>query len=236
MKGQISLKVKLSLKALMIILILKEVKCNTDACLVSRQTMNIVSNCPTREAEWMEASERKNCSALASQCSEPDKVFVYHCVINPFVNQTLEVCAYGKYIVLGHCTEYSYLGNIVQENYDTDCSSFTHKSCPTRYHSTEAYKYPDCYELTKKSTMQIPTTTPSEQTSVYVPTQNVSVVGGMEIEYMQYNSCGDGCIIGIVVGLVILIGTLAVIVAVRRRKGQYTSVCRHSRKEKETLA
>lgn len=42
----------------------------------------------------------KNCSAYASQCDKPDR-FVYHCVINTFLNETLEVCAYGKTILLG---------------------------------------------------------------------------------------------------------------------------------------
>ncbi|XP_062600195.1 uncharacterized protein LOC134261815 [Saccostrea cucullata] len=172
-----SLLIHVILEALMInFLILKEVKCNSVSCPVSRQTMDIVPNCPTSESEWNKASQRKNCSAFASQCSEPNKL-VCHCVINPFVNQTLEVCAYGMYIVLGYCTEYSYSGNIVQQNYDTDCSQFTQNPCPSGYHSTEAYKYPGCYELTKKSTVQNATTVASVPTSdTNVPTQNVSKV------------------------------------------------------------
>lgn len=46
------------------------------------------------------AAARKNCSAYASHCSEPRRL-VYHCVINPYVNQTLEVCAYAQNIVSG---------------------------------------------------------------------------------------------------------------------------------------
>lgn len=62
--------------------------------------MEIVDDCPVSEEDWRKAAARKNCSAYASQCDKPDK-FVYHCVINTFVNQTLEVCAYGKEILLG---------------------------------------------------------------------------------------------------------------------------------------
>jgi hypothetical protein len=50
--------------------------------------------------EWNEAAHRKNCSAFAGPCAEPAR-FVYHCALNPFVNETLEVCAYGRDIFLG---------------------------------------------------------------------------------------------------------------------------------------
>lgn len=70
------------------------------SCPGSRKTMEIVDDCPVSEEDWRKAAARKNCSAYASQCDKPDK-FVYHCVINTFVNQTLEVCAYGKEILLG---------------------------------------------------------------------------------------------------------------------------------------
>ncbi|XP_062566601.1 uncharacterized protein LOC134228921 isoform X2 [Saccostrea cucullata] len=200
-----------------------EVKCSSDACPVSRQTMSIVPNCPTSESEWRKASQRKNCSAFASQCSYPDKL-VYHCVINPFVNQTLEVCAYGKYIVLGYCTEYSLSGNIIQQNYDTDCSKFTQNPCPSGYHSTEAYKYPGCYELTKKSTVQnqtTMTTVPSIPTSdTYVPTQNMSMTEESNMEDDKDMTLGP--IIGITIGviLVLLVGTTVVIFVLKRRKAK----------------
>ena len=48
----------------------------------------------------MDAAARKNCSQYASQCHEPDKL-EYHCVLNPYINETLEVCAYPVKIVKG---------------------------------------------------------------------------------------------------------------------------------------
>lgn len=113
--------------------------------------MEIVDNCPDSEDEWRQAAARKNCTAYASQCDEPDRL-VYHCLINSFVNQTLEVCAYSRIIVLGHCTEYSLSGNIVQQCFRTNCTQFTENPCPPGYPSTDAYKYPGCYVLTKKTT------------------------------------------------------------------------------------
>lgn len=62
--------------------------------------MENVDNCPGSKEEWMKAAARKNCSAYASQCDKPDR-FVYHCVINTIVDKKLEVCAYGKEILLG---------------------------------------------------------------------------------------------------------------------------------------
>lgn len=63
-------------------------------------TVEYVDDCPDNEEKWREASARKNCTAYASQCDEPERI-VYHCVINTFVNETLEVCAYERIIVLG---------------------------------------------------------------------------------------------------------------------------------------
>lgn len=62
--------------------------------------MKIVDICPVSEEKWRQATARKNCTAFANQCSEPDKL-VYHCVIDPYVNQLIEVCAYAQNIVLG---------------------------------------------------------------------------------------------------------------------------------------
>lgn len=62
--------------------------------------MKVVDDCPDNEEKWRVAAERKNCAAYANQCDEPQRL-VYHCTTNAFSNQTLEVCAYGKYIFGG---------------------------------------------------------------------------------------------------------------------------------------
>lgn len=64
------------------------------------KTVKTVESCPDNEEEWKTASKRKNCAAYARYCSSPQDL-VYHCVINSFINQTVEVCAYKAYIVLG---------------------------------------------------------------------------------------------------------------------------------------
>lgn len=72
----------------------------SDSCPISRKTVKIVDGCPDSGEKWREAAARKNCGAYASKCDEPERL-VYHCVINPYVNKTLEVCAYAQNIALG---------------------------------------------------------------------------------------------------------------------------------------
>lgn len=129
--------------------VFKTLQASSDSCHVSRSTVQIVDDCPNTEETWKQAAMKKNCEAYASQCSEPEKL-EYHCVINPFINETLEVCAYAQNIVLGYCTEYSIVENMIQQSANTYCRQFPKKPCPMFYRSTEAYKYQDCYELAKQ--------------------------------------------------------------------------------------
>lgn len=40
----------------------------------------------------------------------------------------------------GYCTEYSFSGNMIQQNIRTECQTFKKNPCPMYYRSTEAYK------------------------------------------------------------------------------------------------
>lgn len=64
-------------------------------------------SCPTSKQEWDIAASKKNCEKLAAKalCNTSEKPYFYHCVINGFRNQTLEVCAPRKII----------FGNLVYE-------------------------------------------------------------------------------------------------------------------------
>ena len=73
---------------------------STYSCSISRDTVRVVDRCPKTEEEWKKAGERKNCSAYAHHCTDPEKL-LYHCVVNPYVNETLEVCAIRKNIIGG---------------------------------------------------------------------------------------------------------------------------------------
>lgn len=149
------LKVYPCIRVLIICIILqreaKTLVAGSNSCNVTRSTVQVVDGCPISEKSWREAAEKKRCDVPAKQCSEPGRL-VYHCVINQYVNQTLEVCAYAQNIVQGKCTSYVFSGNSIQENWRTDCTKFSMNACPTFYRSDEAYKYQGCYQLTKEST------------------------------------------------------------------------------------
>nr|XP_022289618.1 uncharacterized protein LOC111101422 [Crassostrea virginica] len=138
---------------------------SSSSCPVSRKTVQTVDSCPENEEDWKKAAERKNCFQNASQCDEPARL-VYHCVINPYVNETLEVCAYSQIIVFGQCTEYDIVGNSIQGNEETNCTGFSPKPCPNGYNSSEMFKYPGCFDLVKPSATNPPTSTLGSRDSV----------------------------------------------------------------------
>lgn len=148
-------KIPPCLRILMMCIILhgkvKTLVAGSNSCEVTRSTVRVVNGCPDNEDKWREAIARKKCDVPAKQCSEPERL-VYHCVINPHISQTLELCAYAQNIVGGKCTSYSSSGNMIQENWRADCLKFKENACPQLYRSNVAYKYQGCYELIKKST------------------------------------------------------------------------------------
>lgn len=127
---------------------------SNDNCLIPNKTVQIVQNCPTTDAQWMEAANRKNCSAFANLCNGTYK---YHCLIDPNINELVEVCMKQKVIHLG-CAEFSMSSLQIISNYMRNCSKFPDNPCPMSYSSTKAYKYPGCYELKKKSRNEEQTT------------------------------------------------------------------------------
>lgn len=73
--------------------------------------MNYVRDCPTDAVSWNKAAERMDCQSIEHNCSglNPQQhVFQYHCVVNGWMNATLEVCAFNRSI-LGMYNVPSYL-------------------------------------------------------------------------------------------------------------------------------
>ena len=69
---------------------------SSTACITSRETAEIVTECPQTQTAWEAAAVTKNCEQVQNPCSS----FVYHCVMNTWNNQTIEVCA-PKEMILG---------------------------------------------------------------------------------------------------------------------------------------
>lgn len=122
---------------------------NCDYCPVSVPTVSVVSKCPTTKAEWDEAASRKKCSHMTAKCGT--KSPVYHCLLNQWGNETVEVCA-SDWFISGFCAIYNTDEMKVIDDFNRDCTNFTSGYCPTRYISTDAYMYQGCYEKRNTST------------------------------------------------------------------------------------
>ncbi|XP_062607134.1 uncharacterized protein LOC134268913 [Saccostrea cucullata] len=119
-------------------------------CPASINTVVNVRRCPRTSFEWKNASIYKNCTSEIRSCVRQTD-FVYHCVINTYLNATVEVCASSTNILGNTCAEFNMEGARIQGHVDTVCTS-----CPFRYPSTDAYKFQSCYNLIKR--VQLPTT------------------------------------------------------------------------------
>lgn len=76
-------------------------------CEEAVESVERVSYCPRTKQEWDTAATRKDCSRLAGrQACTHAEYFTYHCVINGYGNETLEVCAQQK-IIFGILIYYS---------------------------------------------------------------------------------------------------------------------------------
>nr|XP_034334251.1 uncharacterized protein LOC117691724 isoform X3 [Crassostrea gigas] len=229
-------KIHPCLRILMMCIILhgkvKTLVAGSNSCEVTRSTVQVVNGCPDSEESWREAAVRKNCDVHAKQCSEPEKL-VYHCVINLYINQMLEVCAYAQNILGGKCTSYSSSGNVIQENWITDCSKFKENACPPYYRSDVAYKYQGCYQLIKKSTAgtnnSVSTRNPDNvvvfTTTVFTTTSanissNMSTNKHVKMSGKEEKMDSNLIVIPIVVTVLLAIIIGLVVIVIRKRKGK----------------
>lgn len=136
------------------------IKSEIKYCHEAVASVKIVSSCPDSKEAWDIAAHKKNCSRMAAgqTCTTADK-FQYHCVINGFRNKFVEVCAPTR-IIFGHCVEFNTGGGVIQDQMSAPCNSSFPK-CDNIYHSTDAYKYPDCYALVSGGDFKSSTTTSS---------------------------------------------------------------------------
>ncbi|XP_062617425.1 uncharacterized protein LOC134279086 [Saccostrea cucullata] len=124
----------------------------TKQCVESLPTVREVVNCPATEDEWNVAVQRKRCDAIAiiQKCVNPSEL-EYHCLVNHWSNETVEVCA-PRWILTGYCGYYDTSINRIFNNVNEDCTKFKNP-CPSRYKASESYKYQECYRIknTQKS-------------------------------------------------------------------------------------
>lgn len=128
------------------------------SCPLANKTAEIVSSCPQTDEEWEKAAKRKNCENITHLCQS----YIYHCVINAWMNATIEVCAPSRFIIGQLCTEFNFGGNKIQGNYNAKC-----QQCPVTYNSSTAFKYRECYEYVKRP-KEIPVSKPPKTTEATI--------------------------------------------------------------------
>lgn len=141
-----------------------------DKCMRAiRDLVKVVASCPRSKQEWDNAASNKNCNQIATNalCKTSNKPYFYHCVINGFRNATLEVCKPRK-VIFGYCTEYNVAGGVIQRQKSAKCNNAFPK-CDNFYNSTEAFKYPDCYELVHKKQDSNTTAVPQDERTTSKP-------------------------------------------------------------------
>lgn len=182
-------------------------------CQEAVDSVTTVGSCPTTKAEWDAAARRKNCSRIAStqKCSDVDQ-FVYHCVINGYRNQTLEVCAPLR-IIFGHCVEFNVGGGVIQDQRSAKCDD-TFPKCESIYNSVDAYKYPDCYKLVSLSDTVYSTTTTSRTNTV----ATAAAASTKETTTYESDSTKNIAIIAAVVSVTTIILIVAIILVLWKRR------------------
>ncbi|XP_062585212.1 uncharacterized protein LOC134246882 [Saccostrea cucullata] len=118
---------------------------NAQRCMESLPTLKKISSCPVNAAQWNAAALRKRCSKVEQSCCSR-KDFVYHCLVNAFGNETVEVCAQRR--KTNYCVEFNSLGALIQPNFEMNCTSST-IHCGKFYNSTDMYKVPQCILVSK---------------------------------------------------------------------------------------
>nr|XP_034328503.1 uncharacterized protein LOC105347856 [Crassostrea gigas] len=112
-------------------------------CSESIATPHVVQKCPMNREEWERASQKKKCSEI--QKYDNCRNVEYHCLVNEFRNETIEVCTDPWYLQ-GYCP--IYLENGVKNDYTKMCMNNAYPcNCSNQYRSTEAYKWQCCFNV-----------------------------------------------------------------------------------------
>lgn len=149
-------------------LILQLCRDGSGYCPEAVQSMVKVKFCPITKQEWETAAKRKHCDKTAAQqtCSDAKK-FVYHCVINGFQDETLEVCAPQK-LITGRCTEFNVGGGVIQSHSHAPCNKEKFPNCTEVYYSSVAYNYQGCYEIVYSNRTST-TEKPEQEHNITIP-------------------------------------------------------------------
>ena len=75
-----------------------EVRSMSEPCPQSADSVSVIDSCPMNSSEWNQRALLKNCSTYPN-CSK--KPLEYHCLLTPYANKSLEVCAPNTWLAEG---------------------------------------------------------------------------------------------------------------------------------------
>ncbi|XP_062615701.1 uncharacterized protein LOC134277373 [Saccostrea cucullata] len=178
-------------------------------CPESRETVTIVSSCPLNENDWNMKAKEMSCEGKEQSCCPKEK-YTYHCLVNDFLNNTVEFCA--PKMRLNYCAQYTFYGARIQKNLYTNCTNNS-IDCKGFYESNTAYKKSKCFKL--RSSQEDEESESTTQTEEKKPETN---------HFFLNDGLNDGHIIGIAACVAILI--LVFIVLLKHRKNVKQAICR----------
>lgn len=137
---------RINVSLILVVLLIQVHRSSNRNCAESINSVVTVPSCPTSKETWELAASKKHCKmhALIQNCTNVNN-FIYHCVINHYGNATLEVCA-PEQLIFGFCAEFNVDSGAIQIHRSAQCNRAFPK-CDDIYVSSNAYKYPDCYQL-----------------------------------------------------------------------------------------
>lgn len=106
--------------------------------------VNSTSSCPSTAEKWNERAEKINCESMLSTVNATLK---YHCLVNHWGNESIELCGEESEIIGHSCPEFNQGGNRIQEKYKHKCNN-SDPPCPFKFYASEVFKYPSCLKLT----------------------------------------------------------------------------------------
>ena len=69
-----------------------------EPCPPSADSVSVIDRCPMNSSEWNQRAMQKNCSMYPQTCIKP---LQYHCLLNTFGNESIEVCAPNTWLDSG---------------------------------------------------------------------------------------------------------------------------------------
>ncbi|XP_078331369.1 uncharacterized protein LOC144625147 [Crassostrea virginica] len=108
-------------------------------CPPSADSVSRINSCPMTTSSWNKRALEKNCSMYSQTCIRP---LEYHCVLGPYGNESLEVCAPKTWLDSNFCPSYNLREQRILDQFN--CLALF-PDCPKKqYFSNTILNYKGC--------------------------------------------------------------------------------------------